>query len=366
MNELDWTMATEEYPDSASNNDPRRSVTLRDIAKEVGVSHVTVSLALRDHPRISDATKIRIKQKAEEMGYHPDPMLSALSRYRLTSKEKPKQAQLAWLNPLKNPKRLLQNEEFRLYWEGANEIARKLGFELEQFFTEELSLSRMDTIFKTRNIRGVLIAPLVGEISSLNWDDFPWKNYAVVRLGRSLQGPLAHYVTSAQVSNTVLAYDRVLELGYQRIGFVGNSSKRRMFLAGYTQAQTVHFPNQHLPPLLLDENKPDLMQPDFTHWMKTHRPDVIITDDIHILDWLKDMGCTVPGDVGILTTSIHDTPVNAGIDQNPLEIGRSAIRLLISLLNEHHFGIPDVRTTILVEGHWVHGSMLPSRIPSSK
>jgi DNA-binding LacI/PurR family transcriptional regulator len=356
-------MAKKEYSDSASQPDPSRAVTLRDIARELGVSHVTVSLALRDHPRISKTTKERVRKKAEEMGYHPDPMLSALSHYRLTSKEKPKQAQLAWINPLKNPKRLLQNEEFRLYWEGANEIALKLGFGLEEFYTEELSLDRMNTIFKTRNIRGVLIAPLVGEVTALNWDDFPWKEYAVVRLGRGLQGPLAHYVTSSQVSNTVLAYDHIAQLGYKRIGFVGNSSKRRMFLAGYTWEQAYYSTDQHLPPLLLDENKPDEMQAKFTHWMETYRPDAIITDNTLLPKWLKDMGRAVPQDVGLITTSIHDTPINAGIDQNPLEIGRSAVRLLISLMNEHHFGIPDVRTSILVEGRWVDGYMLPNRIP---
>ncbi|MDF7807759.1 LacI family DNA-binding transcriptional regulator [Pontiellaceae bacterium B12219] len=356
-------MAEEEHSESTSNRDPGRSVTLRDIARELGVSHVTVSLALRDHPRISAATKTRVKKKAAEMDYHPDPMLSALSHYRLTSKEKPKQAQLAWLNPLKDPKKLLQNEEFRLYWEGANEIALKLGFGLEEFYTEELSLHRMDTIFKTRNIRGVIIAPLVGEVTPLNWDDFPWKDYAVVRLGRGLQGPLAHYVTSAQVSNTVLAYDHITQMGYKHIAFVGNSSKRRMFLAGYTWAQAYHSSDQFIPPLLLDENKPDEHQAIFMHWMKTYNPDAIITDNNLLLEWLKDMGRAVPDNVGIITTSIHDTPINAGIDQNPLEIGRSAIRLLVSLMNEHHFGIPDVRTTILVEGRWVEGSMLPNRIP---
>ena len=94
-------------PDDESGN---RQITLRDIAKELGVSHVTVSLALRNHPRISEATRERVQKKAEQMGYHPDPMLSALSHYRLTSKEKPVQAILAWPNPLKNPGKLKEHK----------------------------------------------------------------------------------------------------------------------------------------------------------------------------------------------------------------------------------------------------------------
>ena len=54
-----------------------RRVTLSDIAKEAKVHVTTVSLALRDHPRIPAETKQRIKDLAKKMGYAPDPILSA-------------------------------------------------------------------------------------------------------------------------------------------------------------------------------------------------------------------------------------------------------------------------------------------------
>lgn len=43
--------------------------TLQDIAKIVGVSSATVSLALADHPRISDETKAKIRKTAIDIGY---------------------------------------------------------------------------------------------------------------------------------------------------------------------------------------------------------------------------------------------------------------------------------------------------------
>jgi len=45
--------------------------SLRHIARLAGVSATTVSLALRDHPRISDATRARIKEIANAVQYHP-------------------------------------------------------------------------------------------------------------------------------------------------------------------------------------------------------------------------------------------------------------------------------------------------------
>lgn len=47
----------------------RPTVTLRDIADRVGVSVSAVSMALQDHPRIGAATKSRVRQAADELGY---------------------------------------------------------------------------------------------------------------------------------------------------------------------------------------------------------------------------------------------------------------------------------------------------------
>ncbi|MEX2381361.1 MAG: helix-turn-helix domain-containing protein, partial [Opitutales bacterium] len=47
---------------------------LADIARAGNVSVMTVSMALRDHPRISQATRDRIKALAAEMNYRRDPI----------------------------------------------------------------------------------------------------------------------------------------------------------------------------------------------------------------------------------------------------------------------------------------------------
>lgn len=344
-----------------SNQGRNRPVTLRDIAKELGISHVTVSLALRDHPRISEATRAQVKKKAEEMGYQPDPMLSALSHYRLTSREKPVQATIAWVNPLEHPEKLLEQEEFALYWKGAEEIAQRLGFNLEQFTTQELSLARMDTIFKTRSIKGLLIAPLSWNTTPMNWDDFPWQDYAAVRFGRSRIGPLLHFVTSAQTSNTSRAVEIITQKGYRRIGFYGDATYRRMFTTGYIRAQqSLPEPNR-LPVLYYGSESLEEKRSALRQWIQEHRPDAVMTDSKYLPELLTGLGYRIPEDIAVATTSIHDTPINAGIDQKPEEVGKAAVRMLASLINEHQFGIPKVRNQILVEGEWIDGSMLPDR-----
>ena len=53
-------------------------VSLKDIAAVCGVSTATVSKALRDQIDISEETRDRIKQMADQMGYFPNAAARAL------------------------------------------------------------------------------------------------------------------------------------------------------------------------------------------------------------------------------------------------------------------------------------------------
>lgn len=72
-------------------------VILRDLAQKAGVSHVTISRALRNDPSISAKRREEVKKLAEEMGCRPDPSLSALAAYRFAKQSHKIQSALAWV-----------------------------------------------------------------------------------------------------------------------------------------------------------------------------------------------------------------------------------------------------------------------------
>lgn len=60
----------------------RNAVSLQHIAVKAGVTKGTVSLALRNHPRISAATPVRVQAVAAELGYRPNPAVAAWMSHR--------------------------------------------------------------------------------------------------------------------------------------------------------------------------------------------------------------------------------------------------------------------------------------------
>lgn len=57
-------------------------ISMKDVAKRCGVSVATVSKALNNHSDISENTRERIKQIADELGYHPNSVARALKTNR--------------------------------------------------------------------------------------------------------------------------------------------------------------------------------------------------------------------------------------------------------------------------------------------
>jgi len=336
----------------------RPRVTLREIAAEFGVSHATVSLALRNHPRISAKLRQDIQKKAVEMGYSPDPLLTVLSHYRHNRKASPVQAAIAWINCWTHPKQLRGFREFDAYWRGASDCAGKFGYHLEEFVIDKsMPLERLEKIFITRNIKGILIPP---HRPGHGLENFNFSHFSAVRLGRGVVQPELHVVTADQAANTAMAFHTLRRKGYRRIGFVGDLPvklyTRRERLAGYREAP----PRERLPLCLLeDSHKAGSSKKQLLAWVKANRPDAILADSPDVPAILAQAGYRVPQDIALAGMSVVDGNISAGIDQHSYEVGRVAMLMVISLINDFAQGIPPIFRQILVEGEWKDGPECP-------
>ena len=74
-----------EITNSAKKRTAVRSITIKDIARELGVSVSTVSRALQNHPDISERTKELVRDCAHKMNYKPNMMASNLRTSKNTT-----------------------------------------------------------------------------------------------------------------------------------------------------------------------------------------------------------------------------------------------------------------------------------------
>ena len=134
-------------------------VTMETIAKKVGVSRNAVSLALRNHPSISQATREKILAAAAELGYQRNPAYGELMSQMRLKGHGSTQATLALFNANKNPMAFAEHPTIPLYVEGCRRRAGELGYPLDTFWLHQPNTDskRWIDILETRGIRGIVL-----------------------------------------------------------------------------------------------------------------------------------------------------------------------------------------------------------------
>lgn len=335
-------------------------ISTHDLAHKLGLSQSTVSRALRGDHRISAPVRTRVRETAESMGYRPDPMLAALAQYKKERSMAGRHSALAWLVFREDPRELLRFKEFKQYWDGASDEANRAGYNLESFtpVASGISPERMEKIFVTRNITGILVPPSAD--FPAEWMSFGWERFCVIKFGYSIPALRAHIVTTDQLTDGVLAVQAMRERGYRRIGLVTEKLTTTRFLGGYAASLMPLPPEERLPPLILTTRSKEDRR-DLRNWVVRNKPDVILTDVLFLLPILENLGLKVPRDIAVASTSVLDGITDAGIYQNSEEVGRAAVQFVISLINHNERGIPNICRELLIEGRWQDGKAVPDR-----
>ncbi len=60
----------------------QHQITIKDLAKQLNVSPSTISRALKDHPDISEKTKIAVRELAKKLNYRPNTLARSLRQKR--------------------------------------------------------------------------------------------------------------------------------------------------------------------------------------------------------------------------------------------------------------------------------------------
>src|SRR5688572_22940123 len=134
--------------------------SLRSLARQLGVSAATVSLALRDSDHVVPATKRRVLQAARRAGYKSNPLVGSLMAALRRASHGSFQGSLIAINTSDEPRPALTLYHRQIF-DGAVRRARELGYSLELCWVgpHALTLPRLDAVLRARNAPGVLVMP---------------------------------------------------------------------------------------------------------------------------------------------------------------------------------------------------------------
>lgn len=187
-----------------------KRITLKDVAHVAGVATGTVSMVLNDSPLVAERTKARVRAVMEQLGYVYD---------RAAGNLRNKRSRIVGVSICD-----LTNPYFADVTAGIQEALEDLGRVLVLGNCAESVPRQLNFLQTLRQYRveGVLLTPAVGTPKSHVEQLLEWK-VPLVQVTRYLAGVDSDYVGNDNRLGAMLATRHLLELGHERIAYLGRN-----------------------------------------------------------------------------------------------------------------------------------------------
>lgn len=337
------------------------SPTHRGIAAATGVALSTVSLALRKDARVKAETAERICTVAEQMGYRSNPAVSMWMAHVRTGLRPRFKEVIAYIQTIPKDHSYRKCLPFEQYQQGAEERASSLGYQIRyfQWNAKGMTSKRIRAILKAQGIRGLIFEYNDFEETKQYTLEFDWTDITAISLGGRPSDVLMHNVSSDYYQGATIAYRKLLELGYTRIGLALHMFTDRSLnfeiSGGFLCAESLDQKCAHIP-IHNTEVAHGWDRKGFCEWYKRFKPDAIVSPDRQILQFLQEMGVRVPVDMGFAHLIKLPGSSISGIEHHSRKMGSIAVDLVSSLLHLNEMGQPKIMRRELLEPIWYPGT----------
>ncbi len=324
-------------------------VSIKDIAKAAGVSHPTVSRALRGEGRMGDDTRQRIVSLAREMGYTP----SLVARGLVTQRSK---SVGMVVTDLADP---FHSEIAR----GVEETAVNHGYSLYLASCEIDAEREYEVVrsFQGRQVDGIIVSS--SRVGDLYGDLLQETGIPIVLINNHADGSNMYAVQHDDYTGACALSQHLIERGFQRIAYLGNGRAGRansermrgwqdtLERAGHENYVSAMSPNGRLSGGW--ETLPRLLAAAAACWQTV--PDAIMCYNdmsaIGALHHLRDLDLLAPEDVALtgfddVEFSAYTSPPLTTWRQPRFEMGEEAMQKLLALLDARN-GTEVQRVTTL-------------------
>lgn len=342
--------------------------TVRDIAARLGCSPNTVSLALKNDPRVKPSRAQLVRKVAEQMGYRPDPKLAQMMSH-IATKGKRTFSKLGVLvgadfdRP--DPWRAKRGVElgFDRFYEGMSRRMYELGYEFDCFWLGQpkMSAARVRQIILHRGIEGLIVFSYGSAPAVINFD---FSGFAASVIGRGLAHPRLDACGANLHNDLDCVVRNALRLGYRRIGLALPEAAAARSLhcweAAYQFYQSTLRPRDRLQVCVFD---PGNAKP-LLRWIRSEVPDCVI-GLATTYEVLRSAGRADYRTLGFATLIAEPRlPEMAGINLPHHLIASKAVDVVVERLRSNRVGLPERPELTLFDGEWYDGPSLPPRVSS--
>ena len=313
-------------------------VSMKDIARECGVSVAAVSKALSGQPDISEATRERIKKAAEDMGYQPNSAAKVLRTHKSNN------IGILFVDEAHNG---LTNEFFALLLDRFKHVADSKGYDIT-FINRGLSsnVGNMNYLAhaRYRAFDGVLIACM--DFHDAEVIELAQSNIPIVSIDYCFDNRMS--VVSDNVNGMRELVIHCAKMGHKKIAYIHDGNDSEVTKARVTSFREtmgglgLPVPDEYLP--VAEYRKTERARIATEKLIKLpDRPTCIFyPDDFSALGGIaaiKEAGLEIPRDISIvgydgIRVGRHLTPSLTTLRQPTELIGETAAQKLISLI-EH-------------------------------
>jgi LacI family transcriptional regulator len=311
----------------------KKNITIHDIARQLGISASTVSRALSDHPRISQATRTLVKETAIKLGYHPNSIAAHLR------KGKSKTAGI--LVPR------ITRVFFANVIGGIEEVLSEAGYSIticqsyEEYSKELQSLNTLNNL----RVDGIIISLSAGTTSTQHLQSLQNRGLNIVMFDRIAEDM---NVSSVKIDDFYGAYQAVshlLDQGYTRIAHFSGPQQLNVYRdrqAGYLKAlkdRNIRI-NQNF---IIDDclTKEKGIEASRNLLKLTEKPDAFFAASdfsaVGVMITAKSMGVKIPSELGLVGFANEPfteftSPSLSSVDQDSVNMGKIVARVFLNSL----------------------------------
>ncbi len=315
------------------------TVTIKDVAQLAKVAPSTVSRVIADSPRISEKTKLRVRDAMAELNYHPNFNARSLAN---------KSTQALGIVMPSSANDVLQNPFFPEVIRGISTMAHNKDYALyiTTGQTEEEIFEGVVRMVQGRRVDGIIV--LYSRKNDRVLDFLYEQGFPFTVIGKPLDhaGEIMH-VDNDNFKAAYEATEYLVDAGHSRIAFVGGSSDLTVTadrVEGYRAALVKAGLPQKEEYIVHEEFLREGGREAVSELMSLKEPptSLVVADDLMafgVLSRLDDMGLNVPDDVCVISfnnlmLAELSSPALTSVDIQIHQLGYEACKCLIEIIDQ--------------------------------